>query len=399
MFLNLLLQIFRRVTFYAPMDHKVHLGILLGFTLLSLIPEADAQRCPTTCRCPIGVIDCSDRGFTELPNVTRPGTSSQLSRVDFSNNILTVLNIDKLFEFIVGLQVDELDFSSNMIAEVEGTFDAADGKDYETLNLSRNAFTEFPRNIIPVNHARVRFIIDISYNSLTELTTEMFAVGDDMTLPGFQFIATNNMISVIHPQTFQGVDLLDSIVDLRFNNLMSLSEDFAPPRGVETLRISNNPWRCDCNLRWMINFSNRLVNFTEEDPPNCETPVSVRGRPIFQLQANDFACLPFRSGPIRQNFVNMDTFVVRCPVTADPPTFDLRWDVWLPSPNGADPIQLCFNSETVGFKGLQTNPRAAFRCTASNNAGSVSIALEVLYNGQQGLEVPEDPLVPIPTQC
>ncbi|XP_071829002.1 leucine-rich repeat and fibronectin type-III domain-containing protein 4-like [Apostichopus japonicus] len=363
-----------------------------------LLGRVHAQ-CPTACFCTSDVIDCSNLNLNELPVGTTPSSFDRLSRLDYSNNGISVLDIDRLFQFIRGLEVDVIDFSSNRISDVIGTFDANDGKDYLVLNLSRNVLQTFPSSIIPLNHIRGMITIDISHNQLTELTRNMFAGGNDVILPRFQFFATNNLISRVDPETFQGVSILDAIVDLRSNLIRTLTEDFQSPRSVRQLRFSDNPWHCDCNLRWIITPANRLVNHTMDDPPACRTPAAVQGRRIFELRPDDFACLPFQDGPLRQNYLNMDSFLVRCPVNADPPRFQVDWQVWIPSPFGLDPIQLFFTSETVGLRDLVANPRAAFKCTARNNAGSLTLSLDIQFNGEPGLPVPECPAVIAPDQC
>ncbi|KAJ8022487.1 Protein slit [Holothuria leucospilota] len=196
----------------------------------------------------------------------------------------------------------------------------------------------------------------------------MFASGNDFFLPGFQFLARNNLINKVHDETFQGVELTDTILDLRYNRLTTLSPDFQSPRGVEALRFSNNPWHCDCNLRWIIAKDRFLVNHTALDPPNCQTPVSLRGHPIFTLREEEFTCLPYREGSLQRDIPGASTdFTLTCPVTADPPNPEISWTVWLPCPTWGQPLQFDFTSEIITLSDITTNPRAAFRCTATNN--------------------------------
>lgn len=368
--------------------------MFLLVTIAGIIQIVRSQSCPSECSCTSnsdgnGIIDCSNRGLTEVVEVAHPQPGGKIAKIDFSNNMLTTLDIDKLYTLIRGLIVDELDFSLNSINVVTGTFDADLGRDYETLNLSSNAFSSFPANIVPVRHLRTKFIIDFSYNQLTELTAHMFASGNDFFLPGFQFLARNNLINKVHDETFQGVELTDTILDLRYNRLTTLSPGFQSPRGVEALRFSNNPWHCDCNLRWIIAKDRFLVNHTALDPPNCQTPVSLRGHPVFTLREEEFTCLPYREGSLRRDIPGTNTdFTLSCPVTADPPNPEISWTVWLPCPSEGNPLQFDFISETVTLSDITTNPRAAFRCTATNNAGSIDLDLDIRYNGEMGIDIP-----------
>ncbi|XP_071828942.1 uncharacterized protein [Apostichopus japonicus] len=363
--------------------------------LLTLVGIVHCQLpCPTVCSCypdPVlntGVIDCSNRGLTSIPDDLFYPPGGFIDKVDLSNNMLTTLDIDRVFTFLRGNRVEVLDFSSNLISDVTGTFDAAFGKDYVTLNLSSNAFTSFPNEVIPVTHERSQLILDFSNNRLTELTRHMFAGGNDATLFGFEFLARNNLINRIDDETFQGVATVDTILDLRSNLLTSLSPTFQSPAGVQELRFSGNPWNCDCNLRWIMDPMRFLVNQTSTDPPNCVTPVAIQGRPIFSLTSNEFTCLPFQQGPLQRNIVNQDSFTLSCPASADPPTPEISWTVWLPCPNGSDPLELFFTSDEITLSNIDTNPRAAFRCTAINNAGSVNFDLDIRVDGEKGIDIP-----------
>lgn len=356
------------------------LSILLLLTVCVVTRLVDAQ-CPESCNCTVAdVIDCSGLGLTELPAVTKPESFYRLSRLDFSDNRISILDIDRLLHHIRGMSIDVIDFSNNTITDVNGTFDYKDGKDYKVLDLSRNALQTFPSSVIPIYHSWGSFTLDLSYNLLTELTEHMFVGGSkDKTLPGFKFFASHNLISDIHPSTFLGIGLIDAVVDLRFNRIKSLNETFQPPTSVLQLYLSDNPWHCDCNLRWIITPSNLLVDYTKSDPPACQTPSALEGRPIFELNADDFACLPYESGSDVQEFLDTDSFVVTCPVTADPPNPRITWHVLIPSADNGDPTLLCFDSETVKLGDFEGNPGIIFKCTATNNAGSLTLLLNVEY--------------------
>lgn len=373
---------------------------VLVLTVWAVTNLVDAQ-CPMDCLCTNDVIDCSGLGLREITNVTRPLTVNSLSRLDFSNNRIRLLDIDELFDSLQGLSIEVIDFSNNVISDVNGTFDALNGKDYTVLNLSNNALRIFPSSVIPINHHAVSFTLDVSNNMLTELTENMFAGGRDSILPGFTFIASNNLISDIHPNTFQGINLLQAVVDLRFNRIRFLAETFQPPREVLRFRLSDNPWRCDCNLRWIVSPSNNLVNIIENEPLTCQTPLALQGRLILGLNADEFACLPFQNGPLQRDFFNTDTFVVTCPLTADPVgSLRITWQVWIPSAGNGDPVQLFFDSETVGLRDLNLpGPMAAFKCTGSNNAGSLTLSLDVRYENTAGIPVPECPMAIAPEEC
>ncbi|WP_411025599.1 hypothetical protein, partial [Salmonella sp. s55004] len=105
----------------------------------------------------------------------------------------------------------------------------------------------------------------------------------------------------------------------------TLPDDFKNPRGVDELRMSGNPWNCDCNLRWIVDKKTQFINYTITDPPNCQSPASLTGHPIFQLNEDEFACIPYREGSSQVNIIGSTE--VECPLTANPPNPEIRWDV------------------------------------------------------------------------
>ncbi|KAJ8029715.1 Protein slit [Holothuria leucospilota] len=366
----------------ATLDHFVITSSFLMAFLLTTV--RGLSECPSACDCSFlssgeSLIDCSNRGLTEVVPVAHQGVL-KIAKIDFSNNMLTALDVEVLFSLIAGIQVDELDFSFNSISVVKGTFSANLGKDYETLNLSSNALTSFPSNVIPKVHWRANLILDFSNNQLTELTSEMFA-GGDIFFPGFQFLARNNSISRIHNDTFEGVILVDTVLDLRSNQITTLSEGFRSPLGVQAIKLSDNPWHCDCNLRWITDPARYLITYTAFDPPNCSTPVPLRGKKIFTLNANEFACLPFQDGVLHQDITNTDEFTLTCPVSADPPDLEISWNIWFSCPTmSVFPIKLSFITVDITFSDIMTSSWVAIQCIATNNAGSLTLDLDIRVN-------------------
>ncbi|KAJ8022496.1 Protein slit [Holothuria leucospilota] len=256
--------------------------IINSFELFYACPD------PCTCNVTTNVIDCSNRGLSSIP-AFRTIALSKIELLDLSCNNLTVLNSSD-FNNILGFSVETIDVSLNRIVQIVGEFsDGNEAIGYRTLNLSNNALTFFPRNIVPNKHLKGDLIIDISNNFLEHLPAHMFADADSF-YPGFQFSVRGNRLRSIHPNAFSGPIIVDAILDFRNNHLESIPETLKLPEGVRSIKMAGNPWKCDCNFRWIA--GSLFQNYTKLSPPICNTPSGVSGRPLFGLTKSEFACAP-----------------------------------------------------------------------------------------------------------
>ena len=62
--------------------------------------------------------------------------------------------------------------------------------------------------------------------------------------------------------------------------------------------LSNNPLKCDCEMRWYPDFAKDLYEdlkvsptaLGQYDPGTCQDPPNLVGIPVLSLNASDFIC-------------------------------------------------------------------------------------------------------------
>ncbi|CAD7091368.1 unnamed protein product [Hermetia illucens] len=132
-------------------------------------------------------------------------------------------------------KVLQLDLSKNQISHIEST---------DFLN-----FTNLKR-------------LDLSFNSLQQIDESMF--GEISTLERLK-LSTNIIVHI-----FQG--------------------SFEMLRSLKQLDISGNPLACDCDLLWLVGWSNNM-SVKLQPPPKCESPSDFKGSVLKKLKVgSDLHC-------------------------------------------------------------------------------------------------------------
>lgn len=76
---------------------------------------------------------------------------------------------------------------------------------------------------------------------------------------------------------------------LNNNNITSLPrETFSGMPRTRALRLSDNPFTCDCHLSWLLRYlrnSPRLAPYTK-----CHSPSQLKGQSVADLKEQDFKC-------------------------------------------------------------------------------------------------------------
>lgn len=76
---------------------------------------------------------------------------------------------------------------------------------------------------------------------------------------------------------------------LNNNNITTLPrETFSGMPRIRALRLSDNPFTCDCHLSWLSRYlrnSPRLAPYTK-----CHSPSQLKGQSVAELHEHDFKC-------------------------------------------------------------------------------------------------------------
>ena len=216
-----------------------------------------------------------------LQNLTNPVFEElrSLKYLNLENNPIGFLSRDT-FRDLDELEELNLDNTELRFVDKEWFYELPKLK---TLLLRRNKFLVAPVLYLPSLER-----LDISSNPIIELNAHAFEGLDhlqELTISNMSqmwaieecaFCGLNRlkrlliykcpMLYYIDPEAYGPKHYFQNqieIVDLARNNLTSLSKSLFPWRNVTSLKLSDNPWHCDCNLAWM---NDPKLNIQDGDP-------------------------------------------------------------------------------------------------------------------------------------
>ncbi|XP_006157460.1 slit homolog 1 protein [Tupaia chinensis] len=213
-------------------------------------PSARSGSCPAMCSCSNGIVDCRGKGLTAIP-ANLPETMTEI-RLEL-NGIKSV----PPGAFSPYRKLRRIDLSNNQIAEIAP--DAFQGlRSLNSLVLYGNKITDLPRGVF----------------------------GGLYTL---QLLLLNaNKINCIRPDAFQDLQNL-SLLSLYDNKIQSLAKGtFTSLRAIQTLHLAQNPFICDCNLKWLADFLR--TNPIETSGARCASPRRLANKRIGQIKSKKFRC-------------------------------------------------------------------------------------------------------------
>ncbi|KAA8588676.1 hypothetical protein FQN60_010021 [Etheostoma spectabile] len=182
--------------------------------------------CPLSCSCNNNIVDCRRKGLTEIPA--------------------------NLPEGIVEIRLEQ-----NLIKSVPaGAFSAY--KKLKRMVLYGNKITELPKGL---------------FDGLVSL----------------QLLLLNaNKINCLRVNTFQDLQNLN-LLSLYDNKLQTISKGlFAPLRSIKTLHLAQNPFMCDCHLKWLADYL--FDNPIETSGARCSHPRRLANKRISQVKGKKFRC-------------------------------------------------------------------------------------------------------------
>uniref|UniRef100_A0A8C4LRD3 Slit homolog 1 protein n=1 Tax=Equus asinus asinus TaxID=83772 RepID=A0A8C4LRD3_EQUAS len=206
--------------------------------------------CPAMCTCSNGIVDCRGKGLTAIP-ANLPETMTEI-RLEL-NGIKSI----PPGAFSPYRKLRRIDLSNNQIAEIAP--DAFQGlRSLNSLVLYGNKITDLPRGVF----------------------------GGLYTL---QLLLLNaNKINCIRPDAFQDLQNL-SLLSLYDNKIQSLAKGtFTSLRAIQTLHLAQNPFICDCNLKWLADFLR--TNPIETSGARCASPRRLANKRIGQIKSKKFRC-------------------------------------------------------------------------------------------------------------
>ncbi|XP_077294796.1 remoulade [Arctopsyche grandis] len=203
------------------------------------------------------------------------------------------------------------------------------------LNLSGNIITSLSTNLsFPFLQK-----LDLSRNNISMIEPDTFS-----ELKSLQKLdLSNNLIKHIFKDVFTGLDSLYRLI-LSHNKISTISNDtFDRLPALTQLDISNNLLKCDCDILWMVNWSqNKKLKLIGN--PRCVFPESLNEHSIKKLKTDTFKCESINVLPNAlilqpqnsQVVFEGDSLILKCkaPFSTIKTIYNLTWSL----PNNIDEI-------------------------------------------------------------
>uniref|UniRef100_A0A8D3D814 Slit homolog 1b (Drosophila) n=1 Tax=Scophthalmus maximus TaxID=52904 RepID=A0A8D3D814_SCOMX len=193
--------------------------------------------CPPMCSCSNNIVDCRGRGLTAIP-AHLPEAMTEMWCV------LYIFSPPR-------------DLSNNQISEIAP--DAFHGlKALNSLVLYGNKITELPGGV---------------FDGLASLEL---------------LLLNANKIHCIRATVFKDLENM-ALLSLYDNKIQSLAKGtFSSLHSIQTLHLAQNPFVCDCNVKWLADFLRS--NPIETSGARCASPRRLANKRIAQIKSNKFRC-------------------------------------------------------------------------------------------------------------
>ncbi|TMS36256.1 hypothetical protein L596_003465 [Steinernema carpocapsae] len=242
--------------------------LLITYSILVAVP---AFPCPLKCNCRIPrVVSCQGQNLTSIPG----NIPFDTQKLELHENRISTIRREDLLNL---RQLKILQLTDNEILSIED-FAFDDLESLEKLKLNRNKLRQLPPDLLR-NCPRLHRI-DLSENHLTAITDEQLQ--GPKSVRSLQL--EKNQLTCMDSHTISHWTEME-ILSLHGNSLNTLNElDFMP--NLRILRLNDNPWICDCRLKWMkkVFNGNWLTN------AKCHRPALVQGQTLVNVNEQHMKC-------------------------------------------------------------------------------------------------------------
>ncbi|XP_061104018.1 matrix-remodeling-associated protein 5-like [Conger conger] len=291
-----------------------HLWAVALLPMLLALPLM-TQACPGSCSCPGSrEVLCTFSDLNSLP----PAIPRDTQRLNLGYNNIQALDGS---EFRTLRSLEMLMLHGNDIQSLSSRA-FYNLRSLWILKLSHNKLRNITLGIFEglsrlvslyLDHNSIEFIEPFSFSGLTSLTL--------LNLEG-------NRLRDLHPHTFVTLYFLGNFwgSSLRYLHLSDNQLRYLLPgtlqdlNKLEALSVYGNPWACDCNLQWLLQWNNKnkgVIKCLNEEGfgtsvncAMCSSPQTLNNSQVFQLSTSQLSCdRPTLQSPLklRDSTVWLDT--------------------------------------------------------------------------------------------
>ncbi|RXM30877.1 Slit-like 2 protein [Acipenser ruthenus] len=207
-------------------------------------------QCPDVCTCSNNIVDCRGKGLAEIPS----NLPESITEIRLEQNAIKVIPPGAFSPY---KKLRRIDLSNNQISELApDTFQGL--RSLNSLVLYGNKITELPKGL---------------FEGLFSL----------------QLLLLNaNKINCLRVDAFQDLHNLN-LLSLYDNKLQTIAKGtFASLRAIQTLHLAQNPFICDCHLKWLADYLQD--NPIETSGARCTSPRRLANKRIGQIKSKKFRC-------------------------------------------------------------------------------------------------------------
>ncbi|TMS17671.1 Slit-like protein 3 protein [Larimichthys crocea] len=147
------------------------------------------------------------------------------------------------------------------------------------VDCRRKGLTEIPANL-PEGIVEIR----LEQNLIKSVPAGAFSTYKKLK----RMLLNANKINCLRVNTFQDLQNLN-LLSLYDNKLQTISKGlFAPLRSIKTLHLAQNPFMCDCHLKWLADYL--FDNPIETSGARCSHPRRLANKRISQVKGKKFRC-------------------------------------------------------------------------------------------------------------
>lgn len=358
-------------------NFKFWSGLFLQWIFLCLellFVNANSAYCPGACFCPSLTknVYCSRKNLPVIPN----GIPADTIQLNLNDNPFSVTTLERSnFSFYTRL---------------EQLFLKGCGVEYVSLDT----FADLPKlKWLDLSKNRLKSIDDYTFRGLT---LEHLFLNDN---PGIQLsknafggLRTTGLyihecaISNLAIEVFKPLNGTLKALWIDKNKIESFGIEWLYLfRKLSHVRLGNNPFHCNCEMKWLFDFYHKDQSTENKIPskeaPSCRSPANVRGKDFDSLTEDDFACqLPV--------FKNVDLIFeesvgkLTCLASGDPvPT--IHWikpdNTSQTYPPKSNLVHVKDNEGVMYISNPHSISNVKYQCIASNPAGNVTLSLNVFW--------------------